>query len=395
LIKQKEKAEQATQSKSMFLAGMSHEIRNHMHSIIGISEMIAETKLTPEQKEYFNVIHSSGNELMNIINEILDFSKIEAGQVVLESIDFNLKELVAKIISMHEMQARQSELYLKTEIQETLPEILHGDPTRLSQILINLVNNAIKFTDTGGITIRVSHEADGDPASGFDLNTCLVRFEVIDTGVGISEDSQQKLFKPFSQTHAAVQRKKGGTGLGLAISKQLTEMMEGEIGVISHLDKGSNFWFSVKLSISGVNLASEPAEPAVKSIKANSKTQIIVVEDNLLNQQMAVNILVKEGYRVDMAENGKIGLELYKKNRYPIVLMDIQMPVMDGIQATRLIREYENKNNLKKSIIIAVTAHTKEGEKQKLLDAGMDFYLSKPFKRLDLVEMINNLKLSW
>jgi two-component system, sensor histidine kinase len=394
LIKQKEKAEQATQSKSMFLAGMSHEIRNHMHSIIGISEMIAETKLNSEQKEYFNIIQSSGNELMNIINEILDFSKIEAGQVVLENIEFNLKELVAKIISMHEMQARQSNLYLKAEFQETLPEKLNGDPTRLGQILINLVNNAIKFTDKGGITVKVSHKQDYNLVSATDSIFYMVQFEVIDTGIGISKDSQQKLFKPFSQTHAAVQRKKGGTGLGLAICKQLTEMMNGEIGVISHLGKGSTFWFSATLSTFELNMQSSSAEPLGKLIYNKLKTKVIVIEDNLLNQQMTVNILVKEGYRVDMAENGKVGFDLYKKNRYDLVLMDIQMPVMDGIQATRLIRDYEKKNKLKKSVIIAVTAHTKEGEKQNLIDAGMNLYLSKPFKTIDLTEMLHNLKLS-
>jgi len=395
LIKQKEKAEQATQSKSMFLAGMSHEIRNHMHSIIGISEMIAETKLTPEQQEYFNIIHTSGNELMNIINEILDFSKIEAGQVVLDSIDFNPIELVNKIISMHELQARQSGLYLKAEIHETLPEKLTGDPIRLGQVLINLVNNAIKFTDKGGITIKVSPGTMNGIISKTEAASYMVRFEIIDTGVGISDDSQQKLFKPFSQTHVAVQRKKGGTGLGLAICKQLIEMMDGEIGVISRLNKGSNFWFTASLTIPEAENNLKDSESSGKSIRSyNRKTKVIVIEDNLLNQQLTVNILVKEGYKVDMAENGKVGLDLYIKNHYDVVLMDIQMPVMDGIQATRLIREYEQKHKLKKSVIIAVTAHTKEGEKQNLLDAGMNLYLSKPFKNSDLTEMLNNLSLS-
>jgi PAS domain S-box-containing protein len=390
LVKQKDKAEQATLSKSMFLAGMSHEIRNHMHSIIGISEMIGETKLSPDQKEYLDIIQSSGNELMSIINEILDFSKIEAGQVVLENTDFNVREVISRVISMHEAQAQQSGLTLQTEIPETFPEKLIGDPTRLSQILINFVNNAIKFTDKGGVTIKLSHatEYDSNPLSW------RVRFEVIDTGIGISKDSQQKLFKPFSQTHAAVQRKKGGTGLGLAICKQLIELMDGEFGVISHLGKGSTFWFAVLLSGSESPSNTASSKSTGKSIQKKRNARIIVIEDNLLNQHLTVNILFKEGYLVDMAENGKIGLELYIKKPYDVVLMDIQMPVMDGIQATRLIREYEKKNKLKKSIIIAVTAHTKEGEKQNLMDAGMDFYLSKPFKTSDLIDLITNLKLS-
>jgi len=391
LVKQKEKAEQATQSKSMFLAGMSHEIRNHMHSIIGISEVIAETNLTAEQKEYFKIINTSGNELMNIINEILDFSKIEAGQVVLEHIAFNVRDVVSKVISMHEVKARQSELYLHTEIHDSIPETLIGDQTRLGQILINLVNNAIKFTDNGGITVRVSHKPHPDLTNSPGSTLYQLLFEVIDTGVGISEDSQQKLFKPFSQTHIAVQRKKGGTGLGLAICKQLTEMMEGEIGVTSSLGVGSTFWFTVIFSIPVIKTDDQPEDIIVKTKTNHRKKTILVVEDNLLNQQLTVNILVKEGYRVDMAENGKIGLDLYKQNLYNIILMDIQMPVMDGIQATRMIREYEAKNRLRHSTIVAVTAHTKEGEKQKLLEAGMDDYLSKPFKSADLKELINNL----
>lgn len=394
LVKQKEKAEQATQSKSMFLAGMSHEIRNHMHSIIGISEVIAETNLTAEQKEYFNIINTSGNELMNIINEILDFSKIEAGQVVLEQIEFNVKEVVSKVISMQEVKARQSELYLHTKIPDSIPETFIGDPTRLSQVLVNLVSNAIKFTDKGGITVRVSHKPHPEIVNSTDSPLYQLLFEVIDTGVGISLDSQQKLFKPFSQTHIAVQRKKGGTGLGLAICKQLTELMEGQIGVTSSLGNGTTFWFTVLLSLPEVKTNDEDSTKSDKPRVIRPKKTILVVEDNMLNMQLTVNILVKEGYRVDMAENGKVGLDLYKQNLYDIILMDIQMPVMDGIQATRLIREYEAKNRHKSSTIVAVTAHTKEGEKQKLLEAGMDDYLSKPFKSADLKELINNIEIS-
>ena len=247
---------------------------------------------------------------------------------------------------------------------------------------------------SGGITIKVSHKPDYNLASKPDANSYPLLFEVIDTGVGISDDSQQKLFKPFSQTHAAVQRKKGGTGLGLAICKQLVELMDGEIGVISRLEKGSTFWFTVMLSIPGLSTNTSLPEPAAISVNNKRKTKIIVIEDNLLNQQLMVNILVKEGYRVDMAENGKIGFDLFRQYRHDVILMDIQMPVMDGIQATRQIREYENRNKLKKSVIIAVTAHTKVGEKQNLLDAGMNFYLSKPFKNSDLTDMLNNLNLS-
>jgi PAS domain S-box-containing protein len=394
LIKRKEKAEQSTQSKSMFLAGMSHEIRNHMHSIIGITEVLAETKLTPEQKEYFEIINTSGNDLMNIINEILDFSKIEAGQVILELAEINIREIVSKVILMFEIKAQQIGLYLKSDIEDSIPEKLTGDPTRLTQILINFLNNALKFTDKGGITIKVSQTSEPYPLSVDDANTCFVKFEVIDTGIGISEDSQDKLFKPFSQTHAAVQRKQGGTGLGLAICKQLVELMNGQIGVTSQIDKGSNFWFIVQFLNPQLKIQTPSDNKLENLVTKNRNIKILVVEDNLLNQQLLVNILIKEGYIVDMAENGRIGVDLFKKNRYNVVLMDIQMPIMDGIQATRIIREYETKNKRRKSVIVAVTAHTKEGEQQKLFDAGMDIYLSKPFKTLQLTNLLNELNLS-
>jgi len=388
IIKEKEKAEQATLSKSMFLAGMSHEIRNHMSSIIGIAEMLSETKLSKDQQEYVDVINVSGSNLLNIINEILDFSKIEAGQVLLEQSDFLLEDIVNEAISIHELKARKSGLYLKSEISRDIPKKLKGDPMRLSQILINFISNALKFTDKGGIIVKVEicdkHNFKDNPGQ------YILKFSVIDTGIGISKDSQKKLFKPFSQTHAAVQRKKGGTGLGLAICKQLVEMMDGEIGIESDVGKGSAFWFNARLS--------DPdyvEEQIVESIDKTDVVQVkdikvLLVEDNILNQQLTTNILVKEGYITDVAENGKVGLELYKKNKYDVVLMDIQMPVMDGIQATRLIREYEANNGSKKVKIIAVTAYSKEGEKQKLFDAGMDDYLSKPFTNKELINVVES-----
>ena len=388
IIKEKEKAEQATLSKSMFLAGMSHEIRNHMSSIIGISEMLSETKLSSEQKEYVDVINVSGSNLLNIINEILDFSKIEAGQVLLESEDFILEEIVKDAISIHELKAKKNGLYIKSDISANIPKKLKGDPMRLSQILINLISNALKFTDDGGVTVKVEicdkNNAKENPGQ------YLLKFSVIDTGIGISKDSQNKLFKPFSQTHAAVQRKQGGTGLGLAICKQLVELMDGEIGIESDVGKGSAFWFNAK--ITDPDYVEEQIVESIDKIDVVKvkDIKVLLVEDNILNQQLTTNILVKEGYITDVAENGKIGLELFKKNKYDVVLMDIQMPVMDGIHATRLIREYEANNGSKRVKIIAVTAYSKEGEKQRLFDAGMDDYLSKPFTNKELINHVEN-----
>lgn len=386
LIEEKEKAEIATQSKSMFLAGMSHEIRNHMSSIMGISEVLSETKLSKDQKEYIDVIKASSSNLLLIINDILDFSKIEAGQIILEKKVFNLRDLIDEVIAMHEVRIKHTGLYIKTAIQDQIPEKIYGDRTRLSQILINLISNAIKFTDKGGITITVEEDQEFAEAKNSNDNQKLLKFKVKDTGVGISEQSTIKLFKPFSQTHVAIQRESGGTGLGLAICKQLIQMMGGDIGVESRLNKGSEFWFTIRFETGQAEL--KKAGSQEEYIKNHNGLKILLVEDNILNQQLTTGILGSKGYEVDVAENGKKGLELYKQNNYDIVLMDVQMPVMDGIQATRLIREYESINHFKKSRIIAVTAYSREGERKRLFDAGMDHYLSKPFKAYELIDMI-------
>jgi len=392
LIREKEQAEQATQSKSMFLAGMSHEIRNHLNSIIGIADVLKETELTDEQMEYLNIIDVSGNNLLNIINEILDFSKIEAGQVTLENEEFSISKVVKDVISLHEINAKKANLYLKADISKDINDNIIGDPVRVSQVLINLVSNALKFTDNGGITIKII----SDPKANFNKskNEIALKFMVIDTGIGISKDSQTKLFKPFSQTHAAVERKKGGTGLGLVISMHLVDMMQGKIGITSEVGKGSTFWFTAKFKISGRKIVLDKSE--AKTAHTKGKIRILLVEDNVLNQHLTMSILTKNGYKTDVAENGKVGLDLYKKNIYDVVLMDIQMPVMDGIEATRMIRKFEKSVSGKgrRSKIVAVTAHTKDGEKQQLFEAGMDLYLSKPFKASDLIGLIKKIEKS-
>jgi len=390
LIKEKEKAENATKSKSLFLAGISHEIRNHMSSIIGITEVLSETRLTAEQKGFVDVINTSGNTLLSIINDILDFSKIEAGQIVLEDREFNIRALINEVVTMHDVMSKQKNLYLTSEIEKSIPEIIKGDSTRLGQVLINLVNNALKFTDKGGITIKVGHKILNHLDKNKNLTSFILNVDVVDTGIGIAQSSQEKLFKPFSQTHAAAKRKQGGTGLGLAICKQLVELMDGEIGITSEIEKGSNFWFKVKMQIpQSIDHTEEVKKP--KKISYKKQLKVLIVEDNILNQQLTTNILVKNGHSADVAENGKVGLGLFKRNNYDVVLMDIQMPVMDGIQATRLIREYESYNDHKKTQIIAVTAFSRDGEQQKLLDAGIDQYLGKPFKSAELLSLLDNL----
>ncbi len=380
LIREKEKAEKATLSKSLFLAGMSHEIRNHLNGIIGIADVLGETRLNKEQKEYVEVIKNSGDTLSSIINEILDLSRIEAGQISLDKIEFNLRKIIRKAVSLYELKADEKGLKLETEIQSNIPDTLEGDPTRLSQILVNLLGNAVKFTDKGSVKLSVGLQ-------NKDKDDIELRFSVKDTGLGISEESREKLFKPFSQTHAAVERNLGGSGLGLVICKLLVRLMKGKIGVDSLSGKGSDFWFTAKF-----NVVAPPAKKPNakrKPSKANNN-KILIVEDNVLNQHLTTSILGKEGYDADIAANGQEGVDLFMKKFYNVILMDIQMPVMDGIEATTLIRDYEAHNYDHKSTIIAITAHAKEGDQQRLKAAGLDYFLSKPFQPDALLKIIRD-----
>jgi len=352
-----------------------------MNSISGIADVLSETELSDEQKEYCDIIKLSGNNLLNILNEVLDLSKIESGQIDLDKKPFELRKLIAEVVAMHSLAAKQLNLNLDSQISKLVPDYLQGDPVRLSQILINLVGNALKFTDEGSITISINLLKQTN-------STCLLKFEVIDTGVGISEDSQQKLFRPFSQTHMALERKQKGTGLGLAISKQLVSLMSGDIGIVSDVGEGSNFWFTATFPI-----AENPAPEKSKgqTLTLSKKDKILLVEDNPLNVHLTQSILRKEGYITDVAENGKIGVDLFKTKNYQVILMDIQMPIMDGIEATRMIRQYETSKKRKRSTIIAITAHAKEGEKANLFEAGMDHYISKPFKPNQLLDLLKTL----
>jgi PAS domain S-box-containing protein len=381
LIEEKQKAEKATVSKSMFLAGMSHEIRNQMNSLMGIADVLADTSLSDEQKQYLEVIKNSGDKLLNIINDILDMSKIEAGQVVLDPVLFSPRELLRDVMALHDLDARQKGLYLRGVVNPEIPEHLSGDANRLSQVLTNLIGNAIKFTDAGGVEVVIAQEKQTK-------KQVRLKISVTDTGIGVSKNSLDKLFKPFSQTHAAVERKSEGSGLGLAISKNLVDLMGGNIGVNTREGSGSTFWFTVQLLKPGESESNKPS----KINKSKNNNRILLVEDNLLNQHLTTNILSREGYIADIASNGQEGVNLFKKSFYPVILMDIQMPVMDGIEATRKIRDFESGHYPDRSKIIAVSAHTKEGEQQQLLDAGLDDFIQKPFNPEQLLKLIRDRK---
>jgi len=376
----REKADISNRIKSMFLANISHEIRTPMNGIIGMYNVLKQTELTDVQREYLNIINLSGNNLLTIIDDILDLAKIESNQLELEHNIFSLKKELNQVMNLLKDKAKGKGIELFYKTSPEIPDSLIGDQTRLKQIIINLANNAIKYTKEGSVSIEIE-------LLNLNNNIAELKFSIIDTGIGISHEDKEKLFKAFSQIDSSTTRKYGGTGLGLAISKHLSSLMNGNIGVDSVVGKGSTFWFTAHLDIdsvidtpSEIKLTKEPKE----------QLSILLVEDNLLNQKFASATLRREGYNIDIAENGKIALEKYKNNKYDLILMDIQMPVMDGIEATREIRIIEEKNNINDKIkIIAITAYVMEKDRKMCLAAGMDEYLAKPFKPKELIDLID------
>ncbi len=389
LTRTKKEAIAATEAKALFLANMSHEIRTPMNGIVGMVDILKQTDLTPVQDEYLSIIESSGENLLTIINDILDYSKIEAGGIELEHIPFKLNFELNSVVNMLKIMADKKGLFLKLDIDEMTPDVLVGDPVRLKQIIINLVNNAIKFTEKGGVSISV------EPQKLNGKNAVIIQFKISDTGIGISEEGKNRLFQSFSQVDKSTTRKFGGTGLGLAISKSLSEMMGGEIGVESVVGKGSTFWFTASFEMTS-------EEKFLESIQKNfyqndsensfvKHLYILLAEDNKINQKVASVILNKMGHTLDIVNNGKEALERFEQNIYDLIFMDIQMPEMDGMEATKLIREFENRENRTKKIpIIAMTANTMEGDREKYLQIGMNDYVSKPFKSEELISIFNN-----
>lgn len=382
LIKAKEIAESATKSKSRFLANMSHEIRTPMNGIIGMANILKTSKLDHDQQEHLNLISISANNLLAIINDILDLSKIESDQLTFENIDFDLIENINDIIKILQIKTNEKNIDLNISYTDNTPQYIKGDPIRLNQIILNLVNNAIKFTDKGSVNVFVSKIYENN-------NKIKLMFKIIDTGIGISDAGQKKLFKEFSQVYSYTTRKHGGTGLGLAISKKLSEKMNGEIGVESELGKGSTFWFTVEVGIGNSPDKIENEISELNNIKSNKSLRILIAEDNLINQKVARMTLEKLGHFIDIAENGEIAVEKYLANEYDLILMDVQMPIMNGIDATRQIRKIEEAINKTKGIkIVAMTANVMKEDKEEYLASGMDDYVSKPFKINELISIL-------
>ncbi len=382
LEKAKEVAIRENRAKSMFLASMSHEIRTPLNGVIGMVNILKETDLTPSQHEYLDIIDISGNNLLSIINDILDFSKIEAGQVELENIPFQPGQQVDEVIKMLHVKAEGKGLKLFYSISSDLPEIVKGDPVRFKQIIINLTNNAIKFTSEGSVTVELKQVWEQP-------EKIMIRCNVIDTGLGISEEGKEKLFKEFSQTDASTTRRFGGTGLGLKISKDLARLMGGEIGVESTPGIGSTFWFTVVFETIQKTDVDRMEEEARK--KVPKEMPILLVEDNYISQKVAKTALEKAGYiNIDIAENGRVAVKSYEKKAYEVILMDIRMPIMDGLEATTGIREIEKKEtNRKPAFIVTFTAYAVEGDRERFLQAGMDDYIAKPFQPDELIKVIH------
>lgn len=404
----KEAAEAASKAKSEFLANMSHEIRTPMNGVLGTTELLLNSPLTDKQRHLASTVHRSGRTLLAIINDILDFSKIEAGKLDLECVGFDLSQLLDESLELFMEAARRKHLRLTQQVDERVPRYLKGDPVRLRQILMNLLSNAMKFTEAGGVSLTAEYVS-ATPTHA------QLRISVTDTGIGIPPAAKLRIFDAFAQADGSTTRRYGGTGLGLSIAKQLVGLMGGAITVESEPGRGSTFSFTARFELQPLGaaidagqtpyspfpkphlpleMANEPSQPS--PLAAGSEAQqpehplarILVAEDSPVNREVAVGMLEILGYQVEMAENGRQALELAVRSHFDLVLMDCQMPEMDGLTATAEIRRREASSGERRRTIVALTANAMQGDREQCLAAGMDDYLTKPYTQMQLQTVV-------
>ena len=363
MISLKERAEASNDIKTHFLANISHEIRTPLNGILGMLSILRQETTIEKMREGHQEIALLTQNLMSIVNDMLDYAKLESNLLQLDHLNFNLHSELREVIAIYKKRSAEKDIEFISRIDENLPLYAKGDFGRLKQIVNNLLSNALKFTEAGSIKFTADLIREHD-------NKIQIRIRVIDTGVGISEPEQQKIWQVCQLGDESYTRKHGGSGLGLTISRKLVELMNGNMGLTSKPKEGSSFWFTVELE--------KGIEPSL--LDAMMPKKILLVEDNLINQKVSLHTLHALGFEVDLAENGQIAIEKYKQNQYDLILMDIQMPVMDGITATKIIRTLELKKKPKEKIqIIAITANSLKDDRQKCLEAGMNEYISKPF----------------
>lgn len=375
-------AKSANEAKSAFLATMSHEVRTPLTGILGIVSLIKHTQLSKKQRDYIDTIQYSGDTLLALLNDLLDITKIETGKLDLENLTFNTRRFVSSVVDLMKSRAEEKGVVFDFRIAPDVPEHIEADPTRLRQVLLNLVSNAIKFTEQGAVDVYVS-------IADIQNRNMLLRFEITDTGIGIPHDVQQKLFQEYTQVNASISRRFGGTGLGLSICRKIVELMDGRIGLNSEPGHGSTFWFEIPVTSAKPSNPENDAGPSSPAFDKRGDLHILVAEDNGINQRVIAGLLERCGHTVTIAGNGEQALSFLRNPDFPcdLVFMDVQMPVLDGISATRQIRELSGSRNA--IPIIALTAGSADSDRTSCLDAGMDDFLMKPLNPNDLYAKIN------